>query len=80
MSHVDPMFLAFINESTFISNVNSGMVLDNSLNAKRTAAGMGFNTGQLHNDVPNPYGSSRGEYAASSKAASNYYKPSQGHS
>ena len=67
----DKAFMDFINESTFISNVNNGTVLDNSLGAKKQAQGMAFNTGQLYNDRTNVY-------AENTKSQSNYMRPSMG--
>lgn len=61
----------FVMESTFIHNVNTGVVLDNSVGAKRQAQGMAYNTGQLHNDRPNPY-------AENTKMQSNYLRPNHG--
>jgi len=64
-------YIAYINNSSFIHNVNTGKVLDNSLGAKKQAQGLAFNTGQLYNDRTNVY-------ADNTKPQSNYARPSQG--
>ena len=70
----DKDFITLINESTYIENINTGVTLDNSMNAKKQAQGMAYNTGQLYNDRRDP---TANFYADNTKSQSNYMNPNR---
>ena len=64
----------FINNSTFLMNVNNGLVVD----ADKTQSGLSFNTGQIYNRESQQQGNLRSPnmfYADGTQVQSNYMTP-----